>query len=172
VIGAIGFVLCVLGTPCIYYGTEQGFSGSDGDTQMREAMFDKTNTTSLLNTNCTIYKEIAKIAAVMQDNEPLRFGRMYYREISGDGVTFGLPFGSEYTLALSRMLYSTEVLVAYNVSGAARTDSVVVDATLHAAGSTMTYLYGGSGTVTVQGAASGACFVTLPLAGYQFVVLR
>jgi hypothetical protein len=57
------------------------------------------------------------------------------------------------------------------VSGAARTDSVVVDATLHAAGSTMTYLYGGTGTVTVQKAASGACFVTLPLTGYQFVVL-
>ena len=171
VIGAIGFILCSLGTPCIYYGTEQGFSGSGGDIQMREAMFDTTNTTSLLNTGCTIYQEIAKIAAVMRAQEPLRFGRMYYREISGDGVNFGMPFGSEYTLALSRMLYSVEVLVAYNVSGAARTDSVIVDATLHAAGSTMTYLYGGSGTVTVQQAASGVCFVTLPLAGYQFIVL-
>jgi hypothetical protein len=96
---------------------------------------------------------------------------MYYREISGDGVNFGLPFGSDYTLALSRMLYSSEVLVAYNVSGVARQDRVIVDATLHGAGSTMTYLYGGAGTVTVQKAASGACFVTLPLAGYQFVVL-
>ena len=171
VIGAIGFVLCSLGTPCIYYGTEQGFSGSGGDIQMREAMFDTTNTTSLLNTGCTIYQEIAKIAAVMRAQEPLRFGRMYYREISGDGMNFGMPFGSEYTLALSRMLYSVEVLVAYNVSGAARTDSVIVDATLHAAGSTITYLYGGTGTVTVQKAGSGACFVTLPLAGYQFVVL-
>ncbi len=140
---------------------------------MREAMFDKTNTTtSLLNTKCTIYQEIAKIAAVMRDNEPLRFGRIYYREISGNGADFGLPFGSEYTLAISRMLYGSEVLVAYNVSAAKRTDSVIVDATLHAAGSTMTYLYGGSGTVTVQQAASGARFVTLPLAGYQFVVLR
>ena len=36
-----------------------------------------------------------------------------------------MPFGSEYTLALSRTLYSVEVLVAYNVSGAARTDSVI-----------------------------------------------
>ena len=171
VIGAIGFILCSLGTPCIYYGTEQGFSGSGGDIQMREAMFDTTNTTSLLNTGCTIYQEIAKIAAVMRAQEPLRFGRMYYREISGDAVNFGMPFGSEYTLALSRMLYSVEVLVAYNVSGAARTDSVIVDATLYAPGSTMTYLYGGTGTVTVQTAASGACFVTLPLAGYQFVVL-
>jgi glycosidase len=171
VIGAIGFILCVLGTPCIYYGTEQGFSGNGGDTQMREAMFDKTDTTSLLNTNCMIYKEIAAIAGVMRSNETLRFGRMYYRDISVGGGGFGMPFGSEYTLALSRMLYSVEVLVAYNVSGAARMDSVIVDATLHVAGSTMTYLYGGTGTVEVQQAASGACFVMLPLAGYQFVVL-
>jgi hypothetical protein len=32
--------LCALGMPCIYYGTEQGFSGSGGDNQMREAMFE------------------------------------------------------------------------------------------------------------------------------------
>jgi len=41
VIGAIGFLLCLLGTACIYYGTEQGFSGQGGDNEMREAMFDK-----------------------------------------------------------------------------------------------------------------------------------
>jgi glycosidase len=172
VIAAIGFLLCSLGTSCIYYGTEQGFSGSGGDTQMREAMFDATSNAGLLNTGCAIYQGIAKIAAVMRTQEPLRFGRMYYREISGDGANFGMPFGSEYTLGFSRMLYSVEVLVAYNVSGAIRGDSVVVDATLHPAGSTMTYLYGGVGTVAVETAASGAHFVTLPLAPYQFVVLR
>ena len=42
VIGAVGFLLCGLGTACIYYGTEQGFSGQGGDNQMREAMFDKS----------------------------------------------------------------------------------------------------------------------------------
>jgi Alpha amylase, catalytic domain len=172
VVGAIGFILCALGTPCIYYGTEQGFSGNGGDTQMREGMFDAASSTSLLNTSCRIYLEIAKIAAVMRTQEPLRFGRMYYRAIAGDAANFGMPFGSDYTLAFSRMLYSVEVLVAYNVSSAARGDSVVVDATLHPAGSKMTYLYGGVGTVTVQTAASGVRFVTLPLAPNQFVVLR
>lgn len=43
VIAAIGYLLCSLGTACIYYGTEQGFSGSGGDNQMREAMFDKAS---------------------------------------------------------------------------------------------------------------------------------
>src|SRR5215475_1928101 len=103
VIAAIGYLLCSLGTACIYYGTEQGFSGQGGDNEMREAMFDKAGAgKSLLNTGCRIYQEIAKIASVMRAQEPLRFG-------------LGFPFGSTYTLALSRLLYPEEVLVAYNV---------------------------------------------------------
>jgi alpha-amylase len=104
VIGALGFLLCALGTPCIYYGTEQGFSGHGEDNDMREAMFDKaTGGQSLLNPQCRIYAEIAKIADVMRTQEPLRFGRMYYRQISGNGIDFGLPYGTTYTLAFSRM---------------------------------------------------------------------
>jgi hypothetical protein len=61
VIGAIGFLLCSLGTPCIYYGTEQGFAGQGGDNAMREAMFDKApGGKSLLNTQCHICKEIGQ----------------------------------------------------------------------------------------------------------------
>ncbi len=172
VIGAIGFLLCSLGTPCMYYGTEQGFAGQGGDNQIREAMFDKSaGGKSLLNTQCRIYQEIAKIADVMRSQEPLRFGRMYYRQISGNGVDFGFPFGSTYTLAFSRLLYPREVLVAYNVSGQARQDRVLVDATLHPAPSQMTFLYGKSGSIPVQTAPSGARFVELDLDAQQFVIL-
>jgi alpha-amylase len=38
VIGAIGHLLCSLGTACIYYATEQGFEGHGGDNEIREAM--------------------------------------------------------------------------------------------------------------------------------------
>lgn len=171
VIGAVGFLLCSLGTACIYYGTEQGFSGQGGDNDMREAMFDKAGGGDLLNTGCGIYQEIAKIAAVVRELEPLMFGRMYYRQISGDGAGFGFPFGSTYTLAFSRILYGREVLVAYNVSGQARSDSVVVDATLHADGTTMTFVYGGAGTVRVNTAPGGFRNVQLNLAPYQFVIV-
>jgi alpha-amylase len=172
VIAAIGYLLCSLGTPCIYYGTEQGFSGQGGDNQMREAMFDKaTPGRNLMNTSCHIYQEIAKIADVMRDDEALRFGRMYFRQISGDGENFGLPFGTSYTLAFSRVIYTTETLVAYNVSGTARSDSIVVDADLHADGSTMQFLYGGTTPVTVKTAKNGTRFVKLNLAPHQFVIL-
>jgi glycosidase len=173
VIGAMGFLICSLGTACIYYGTEQGFSGSGGDNQMREAMFDKTpGGKSLLNTECRIYSEIARIAEIMRTQQPLRFGRMYYRQISGDGEHFGFPFGPTYTLAFSRFLYPQEILVAYNVSDAPRHDRVIVDATLHPDPSKMTFLYGGSGDVPVQSASSGARFVKLDLAPHQFVILK
>jgi glycosidase len=148
VIAAIGYLLCSLGTTCIYYGTEQGFSGHGGDNQMREAMFDKaTPGRNLLNTDCTIYKEIGKIAQVVRTNEPLRFGRMYFRQISGDHEHFGFPFGSTYTLAFSRILFPDEVLVAYNVSQSTRHDSVIVDSIVHPNGSTMNFLYGDMGAV-------------------------
>ena len=172
IIAGIGFLLCTLGTPCIYYGTEQGFSGSGGDNNVREAMFDKNNIAqNLLNTNCTIYQEIAKIASVMRASAPLRFGRMYYREISGNGINFGLPFGNDYTLAFSRLLYGREILVAYNVSNQHRDDFVIVDASIHKAGDKLNFLYGANGTVTVQ-EASGALFVQLPLDAQQFVILE
>jgi glycosidase len=174
VIAAIGYLLCSLGTPCIYYGTEQGFEGHGGDNEMREAMFDITSPgVNMLNTQCPIYQEIAKIAAVMRSTEPLRFGRMYLRQISGDGITFGFPFGSTYTLAFSRLLYGNEVLVAYNVSSSPRSDRVVVDADLHrASDATMTFLYGAVGSVPVEKASDGTHFVRLDLGGHQFVILR
>jgi len=171
VIGCVGFLLCALGTPCIYYGTEQGLDGSGGDVQMREALFDAGGNTSLLNTGCRIYQEIAAIAGIMRTTEPLRFGRMYYREISGDGVSFGLPYGSTYTLAFSRLLYGREVLVAYNVSAQPRSDAIIVDATLHDGGSSMQFLYGGAGTVGVQSSPGGARYVRPNLPPHGFAIL-
>lgn len=171
VIGAIGFLLCSLGTACIYYGTEQGFSGHGGDNEMREAMFDKAGG-DLMNTGCRIYQEISKIAGVMRAKQPLRFGRMYYRQISGDGITFGFPFGSTYTLAFSRVLYPEEIVVAYNVSGAPRQDKVVVDGVLHPAPSEMTFLYGGAGSIPVSTAPDGTRFVELDLGPHQFAILQ
>jgi glycosidase len=173
-IAGIGFLLCSLGTPCIYYGTEQGFSGAGADNNVREAMFDKTprSNQNLLNTSCTIYQQIAAIAAVMRSEPALRFGRMYYRQISADGISFGFPTDKEYTLAFSRVVYGQEVLVAFNVSGSSRSDCVLIDASYHEAGDQLQFLYGGSGTITVQQASSGTLFVQLLLVGNQFVILK
>lgn len=173
VIAAIGYIICALGTPVVYYGTEQGFEGQGGDNQMREAMFDRDSPgKNLLNKNCNIYQEIAKIAKIMRGNEMLRFGRMYFRQISGDGVHFGFPFGHSYTLAYSRILYGHEVLVACNVSEQKRGDCVLVDASIHQAGEKMKFLYGKSGSVPVEPAPDGCLYVRLDLNPRQFVILE
>jgi len=173
IIGAIGYLLCALGTPCIYYGTEQGFNGTGGDNDVREAMFDQAVPgRSLLNPECVIYQEIAKIAAVMRTTPALRFGRMYFRQISEDGVHFGLPYGTTYTLAFSRIVYGTEVLVAYNVSDQPRNDSIIVDASLHHAGDVMSFLFGSPDNVPVQQSPDGTTFVRIQIAPQQFVILK
>jgi len=126
-----------------------------------------------LNPDCRIYREIAKIATVMRTTAPLRFGRMYFRPISTDGVHFGLPYGFDYTLAFSRLLRREEVLVAYNVSATARSDAVVVDASLHRKGDKMSFLYGGPDDVEVESTPDGLTrFVRLDLSPHQFAIVR
>ncbi len=172
VVAGIGYLLCALGTACIYYGTEQGFEGHGGDGQMREAMFDTSRPgVDLLNQHCGIYRKIAAIAQVMRSNQALRFGRMYFREISGDGIHFGLPIGTSSTLAFSRILYPHEVLVACNVSGQPRSDSIIVDANLHRAGDQMSFLYGKTGSTPVSPNPDGSLFVKPDLDPLQFVIL-
>jgi alpha-amylase len=173
IIGAVGFLLCSLGTPCIYYGTEQGFEGRGGDNEIREAMFDKARAgTNLLNTGCDIYQAIAQIAQVVRSEPALRFGRMYYRQLSANGNDFGLPFGTNYILAFSRIVYGSEVLVAYNVASQPNTFSIIVDAALHGPTSTMQFLYGSRGSLPVKQSPAGARYIDLSLAPFQFVILR
>jgi len=173
VVASIGYLLCALGTPCIYYGTEQGFSGFGSDNAMREAMFDRNvGGASLLNTENVIYRGISAVAKVMRANEPLRFGRMYFRQISGDGERFGFPYGNSYTLAFSRVLYAQEILVAYNVSGEPRSDYIVIDGSLHQPGDRLKFLLGNDRDVVVRRAADGTINVQLPLAPHEFVVLK
>ncbi len=172
IIAAIGFLLCSLGTPCMYYGTEQGFTGSGGDNQIREAMFDTSTGNNVLNTHCTIYGEIGKMASVMRKVNPLRFGRLYYRQTSDNGQDFAFPDVNDYTLAFSRILYSQEVIVAYNVSAHTRTDCIVIDGSYHKAGEALTFLYGASGTVEVHQSPDGTMYIQLSLQPNQFVILE
>ena len=178
VIAAIGYLLCALGTPCIYYGTEQGLSGKgNGDEFIREAMFDLSDpNVNYLNQSCTIYEAISQIAKLYQQIEALRFGRMYFREISGNGRDFGLPQGQPCTIAFSRILAEEEVLIAYNTSTiATRQDFVLIDGGLHKAGDSLKFLYGKAGTVLIQSHPNPdirSLFVQLELEPNQFVILQ
>ncbi len=178
VIAGIGYLLCAIGTPCIYYGTEQGFSGQGiEDEFIREAMFDLENSSeNYLNQNCNIYQEIAKIAQLFQTREALRFGRMYFRETSGNKREFGLPQSQPCTLAFSRILANEEILIAYNTSTTERRqDFVIVDSSIQKTGGTMKFLYGKEESITVQkhpDPGNSSLYVQLDLEPMQFVILQ
>ncbi len=178
VVAGVGYLICALGTPCIYYGTEQGLSGEGpGDESIREPLFDLDDASrDYLNRDSLIYREISAIAAVNRAEHAIRFGRMYFREVSGDGRSFGYPQSHPCTLAFSRVLAHEEVLVVYNTSTTEkRSDFVMVDSTLHKAGGRMRCLYGNHPSLEINAHAdsgNGSLFVRVELEPMQFAIFK
>jgi glycosidase len=175
---AVGFLLTSIGIPCIYYGQEQGFDGGgDGDRFIRECMFGGnwgafgTTRVHFFNPLHPIYLGIAKVAEVRRRLPALRYGRQFFRDISGDGVHFGPTTNPGGTLAYSRVLDTSEVVVAVNLSTDDRNDGVLVDADLTPPGTQMTDQLGSGLTVKVERAANGIAFVRLPLKGRTMAIL-
>jgi glycosidase len=176
---AIGYLLCNMGIPCIYYGTEQGFDGGgDNDLYVREAMFGGTwgafDTTGVhfFNTDNPIYQGIARIAKIRASEPILRYGREYFREISGNAKDFGHPIDGRCTLAFSRVLDVNEVLVCLNLDWEKRNDAVAVDGKLTPPGATMQNLLNKERVFTVEQAKNGPAFVRVPLGGREMAILR
>lgn len=175
---AVGYLLTSQGVPCVYYGTEQGFDGGgDNDSYVRECMFGGQwgafNTTGrhFFDTKHLVYRDISRIAAVRQSEPALRYGRQYFREISGDGTDFGHPLSGRCTLAYSRILDDCEILVAMNLEGSPRNDFVTVDSDLTPAGKTMVDLLDRRRRVTVEERGQRHA-LRIPLEGHDMAILK
>ena len=175
---AIGYLLTSQGVPCIYYGTEQGFDGGgDHDSYVRECVFGgqwgafDTTGHHFFNPEHPIYQSIANIAAIRQREPAMRYGRQYFREISGNGLDFGHPLDGKCTLAYSRILDSTEILVAMNLDTTPRNEFVTVDANLSPAGQKMVNLLAPEKQVTVEQQGQRDV-VRVPLDGHEMVILK
>ena len=175
---AIGYLLTSQGVPCIYYGTEQGLDGGgDHDSYVRECMFGgqwggfESTGHHVFDPDQPIYQSIAKIAAIRQREPALRYGRQYFREISGNGTDFGHPLDGRSTLAYSRILDSTEILVAMNLDTNPRTDFVTVDANLSPAGQKLVNLLAPEQQVTVEQRGQRHA-VRVSLDGHTMVILK
>ena len=175
---AIGYLLTSQGVPCIYYGTEQGFDGGgDHDSYVRECMFggqwgsfDSTGH-HFFNEEHPIYRGIGKIAAVRQHEPALRYGRQYFREVSGNGRDFGHPIDGRCTLAYSRILDTTEVLVAMNLDANPRDEFVTVDANLSPARGIMANLLDPEKRVKVEQRGQRHA-VRVPLEGHEMAIFK
>lgn len=138
VTAGLACLLALPGIPCIYYGTEQGLHGAGRDPAVREALwggpgFDQTN---------TFYQQIKSMAGVRATQSALRYGRFYFRPISGDQRTFGISNFTPGILAFSRILNDQEVLTVANFSTTtAQQVSVVLDANLSTPGDSFAVLY-------------------------------
>jgi glycosidase len=146
------------GIPCLYYGTEQGLHGAGSDEAVREALWGGPG----FKTSGYFYEEIAKIGKVRAEQPALKYGRFYFRPISGDRQNFGPSSFLQGVLAYSRILNEDEVLVVANTSTTqSESPWVIVDGTLHDVGSNFRVLYSNlkptspgavaqTGAVTVQ----------------------
>ncbi|WP_298266456.1 alpha-amylase family glycosyl hydrolase [Geobacter sp.] len=185
VLNALALNVTTLGIPCVYYGTEQAFDGEGGDDRyLRECMFGgpfgafRTSGVHFFDEENPVYRECAKILALRKEKVVLRRGRQYLREISGDGVTFGLPFaiGGEIRSVVpwSRIFDNEEMLLAINTDAdQPRTAWVLVDGSLHAEGARFACIYSTDPaqlrrkvTVRRMGDSIHAVEVTVPAAGF------
>jgi glycosidase len=175
---AIGYLLTSSGVPCLYYGTEQGFDGGgDHDSFVRECMFGgrwgafETAGHHCFNSAHPIYRGIAAVAAQRRCEPALRYGRQYFREISGNGVDFGHPIDGRCTLAYSRILDTTEILVALNLDRDPRSDWITVDRDLNPVGTTLVDVLNPA-TAAVVERIGGRHALRLPLAGHGIAILK
>lgn len=136
----VGCLFTLQGIPCLYYGTEQGLHGRGNiDWAVREALWGKTDA---FNRQHPIYTTLERLAIVRQNQPALRYGRQYFRPISGDGVHFGVSPFSAGVLAFSRILNDQELIVVANTNiQAGWTGEVIVDLALNPVGSTYEVLF-------------------------------
>jgi glycosidase len=124
----LGCLYSLPGIPCLYYGTEQGLHGSGSDVAVREALWGGPG----FQQGSAYYKQISQLGKLRAEEPALRYGRFYFRPISGDGQHFGVSTFPEGILAFSRILMDQEVIVAANCSAQdTRTFDVIVDLTLN-----------------------------------------
>ncbi len=144
----IGCLFSLQGIPCLYYGTEQGLDGTgdNGDKNVREALWGSKS--SPFNTDNPFYKAIQEIAAVRARHPALRYGRQFFRAISGNQRDFGISDTSPGIIAFSRILNDMEVIVVANAVSDLSFNNllVIVDFNINPDGIKLDLLYSNKGT--------------------------
>ena len=140
---ALALLFGLQGIPCVYYGTEQGLQGTidglDALESVREALWGKPNA---FDPTAPLYVELQKIAALRMSENAVRYGRLYFREVSGNGTGFGQSIGPGGVVAFSRILSDREIVVVANTSGSnSFAGRVLVDIDINRTNRTMNIAY-------------------------------
>ena len=148
---AVALLFTLQGIPCLYYGTEQGLSGTvdehgrpdlSSNESSREALWGKPGA---FDTGSPMFAHVREIARLRASEPALAFGRLYFREVAASGDDFGHSFGAGGIVAFSRILSDREVLVVANTGEQPFAGAVILDRDCHGAGRRMTIAYSNRG---------------------------
>jgi glycosidase len=149
------------GIPCIYYGTEQGlkgtqelYSGGGGSPEhVREALWGKMNA---FDSNTPLYKQISQLSKIKKEEPTLRYGRQYFRPVSGNNADFGTSKEKGGVIAVSRILNNREVVLVANCNASAPFPGwVLVDPRLHDDNVRFMTIYSNCGSERTSNISSG-----------------
>lgn len=144
---AVGALFCLQGIPCIYYGTEQGVAGSGPtDRAVRQALWGKDNPFA---TDNQFFSAVEQLSLVRSSQPALRYGRQYFRQLSGNGIDFGHSTTRPGIIAFSRILSNDELLIVINTnSRESWYGSALVDSALNHTEPAWKILYNSAGKPT------------------------
>jgi len=147
---ALACLFSLQGIPCVYYGTEQGLSGTgSADQAVREALWGRPGAFDEAD---PFFVALRNIATVRAQNAALRYGRQYFRPVSGDRKTFGPSTFAPGVLAFSRILNESETVVIANLNTNSGVElSVLIDAVLNPAGAPFTTIFSSTGSNQASG---------------------
>jgi 1,4-alpha-glucan branching enzyme len=136
----LGLLFALQGIPCVYYGTEQGLHGhGEQDVAVREALWGKSDA---FDREHPFYAFLERLSSIRRQQPPMRYGRQYFRPISGDGIHFGKSIFSGGVLAFSRILNEHELLVIANCnSQSGWKGQIIIDLALNPIGAKYELLF-------------------------------
>jgi glycosidase len=148
---ALGVLFGLQGIPCVYYGTEQGLHGiGDSDANVREALWGKPP--NAFDQAHPLYSTLREIAGVRGQQPALRYGRQFFRQLSGNGRDFAVSPFTPGVVAFSRILDAQEMLVVANTAEqGVFQGEVIVDANLNSEDGTFRVLFSNMAAPTAPG---------------------
>jgi glycosidase len=130
------------GVPSLYYGMEQGMDQSGDARESARFCLWRNPGVFTQAPQHLYYQAIAQLSLLRQQQPAARYGRQYFRELTGNGTDFGYSPYPGGVLAYARVLNDQELLIVANTSQTeAVSIGVVVDRQLHAPGAKLGVLF-------------------------------
>src|SRR5207248_8100172 len=115
----------------------------DSNESVREALWGKPNAFDRTN---ALYQHVQELATVRASQAAVRYGRLYFRQVSANGADFGHSAGAGGVVAFSRILTDREVVVVANTHPTLPFNGfVLVDADIAATRPNLSIVYSNQG---------------------------